>query len=198
MASIMTNASALTALQSLNATNKNLETTQSRISTGFRVAEASDNAAYWSIATTMRSDNKALGDRAGRARSRRFAKVDTAYTGINKPPSMSVDEIKVKARRSHRREPIVDKLQDPDRGQRSCRGSSSRQRLIAATFTGDQHGFRWTRPPPAKQLDQDDRLGVHAHRSRNVSLGIEHDRRQGRGHPALRRGHQQPPAPASA
>ena len=61
MASIMTNASALTALQSLNSTNKNLETTQARISTGYRVSEASDNAAYWSIATTMRSDNKALG-----------------------------------------------------------------------------------------------------------------------------------------
>ena len=60
VASIMTNASAMTALQSLNATNKALETTQARISTGYRVAEATDNAAYWSIATTMRSDNKAL------------------------------------------------------------------------------------------------------------------------------------------
>ena len=59
MASIMTNVSAMTALQSLNATNKQLEETQNRISTGYRVADASDNAAYWSIATTMRSDNKA-------------------------------------------------------------------------------------------------------------------------------------------
>ena len=60
MASIMTNASALTALQSLNATNKSLEVTQSRISTGYRVNDAQDNAAYWSMATTMRSDHKAL------------------------------------------------------------------------------------------------------------------------------------------
>ncbi|QPC85394.1 flagellin [Mesorhizobium sp. NBSH29] len=83
MASIMTNASALTALQSLNATNKNLETTQSRISTGYRVAEASDNAAYWSIATTMRSDKSSLSvvqDTLGLGAS----KVDTAYTNINK------------------------------------------------------------------------------------------------------------------
>ena len=83
MASIITNASALTALQSLNATNKNLEITQSRISTGYRVAEASDNAAYWSIATTMRSDNKALStvqDALGLGAS----KIDTAYTGMNK------------------------------------------------------------------------------------------------------------------
>ncbi|MCO5080183.1 MAG: flagellin [Rhizobiaceae bacterium] len=94
MASIMTNASALTALQSLNATNKSLETTQSRISTGYRVAEASDNAAYWSIATTMRSDNKALGtvqDALGLGAS----KIDTAYTGMNKAIE-TANEIKVK------------------------------------------------------------------------------------------------------
>ena len=94
MASIMTNASALTALQSLNATNKNLEVTQSRISTGYRVAEASDNAAYWSIATTMRSDHKAMStvqDALGLGAS----KVDTAYTGMNKAIE-TVNEIKVK------------------------------------------------------------------------------------------------------
>jgi flagellin len=82
LASIMTNASALTALQSLSATNKSLEQTQARISTGYRVAEASDNAAYWSIATTMRSDNSALStvqDALGLGAS----KVDTAYTGMN-------------------------------------------------------------------------------------------------------------------
>ncbi|MBN9216785.1 MAG: flagellin [Mesorhizobium sp.] len=82
MASIMTNAAALTALQSLNATNKSLEQTQARISTGYRVSEASDNAAYWSIATTMRSDNQALStvqDALGLGAS----KVDTAYTGMN-------------------------------------------------------------------------------------------------------------------
>ncbi|WP_184876525.1 flagellin [Mesorhizobium sangaii] len=82
MASIMTNAAALTALQSLSATNKSLEQTQARISTGYRVSQASDNAAYWSIATTMRSDNAALStvqDALGLGAS----KVDTAYTGMN-------------------------------------------------------------------------------------------------------------------
>ncbi|MDX8454243.1 flagellin [Mesorhizobium sp. VK9D] len=82
MASIMTNASALTALQSLNATQKNLDTTQARISTGYRVSQASDNAAYWSIATTMRSDNQAMStvsDALGLGAS----KVDTAYTGMD-------------------------------------------------------------------------------------------------------------------
>ena len=94
VASIMTNASALTALQSLSATNRALEMTQARISTGYRVAEAADNAAYWSIATTMRSDNQALStvqDALGLGAS----KVDTAYTAMNKAID-TVDEIKVK------------------------------------------------------------------------------------------------------
>lgn len=83
MASIMTNTSAMTALQSLSSTNKQLSITQARISTGFRVAEAEDNAAYWSIATTMRSDNGALStvrDALGLG----AATLDVAYTGINK------------------------------------------------------------------------------------------------------------------
>src|SRR4051812_22614967 len=83
MSSIMTNSSALTALQSLSSTNKNLEITQSRISTGFRVAGASDNAAYWSIATTMRSDKSSLSvvqDTLGLG----AGKVDTAYQALTK------------------------------------------------------------------------------------------------------------------
>jgi flagellin len=60
MTSLLTNTSAITALQNLSATNRAMQTTQERISTGMRVANASDNAAYWSIATTMRSDNSAL------------------------------------------------------------------------------------------------------------------------------------------
>ena len=82
MASIMTNISAMTALQSLNSTNKQLDVTQARISTGYRVGSAEDNAAYWSIATTMRSDNGALStvkDALGLG----AATIDVAYTGIN-------------------------------------------------------------------------------------------------------------------
>ncbi|KFB09187.1 flagellin [Nitratireductor basaltis] len=94
MASINTNASAMTALQTLNTISKNMATTQSRISTGLRVAEASDNAAYWSIATTMRSDNKAnsvVQDAMGLG----AGKVDTAYTAMNDAIGV-VDQIKEK------------------------------------------------------------------------------------------------------
>ena len=82
MTSILTNASAMTALQTLNTTNKNLATTQDRIATGQRVSTASDNAAYWSIATGMRTQNSALSavkDGLGLGASI----VDTAYTALN-------------------------------------------------------------------------------------------------------------------
>ncbi|KPB00137.1 flagellin [Ahrensia marina] len=94
MSSILTNTAAMTALKSLQSTNSAIETTQARISTGKAVSQASDNAAYWSIATTMRSDTKALGtvqDALGLG----AAKVDVAYTGINATLDV-VDEIKSK------------------------------------------------------------------------------------------------------
>ncbi|MEX0955131.1 MAG: flagellin [Rhizobiaceae bacterium] len=94
MSSIMTNSAAMTALQTLKTTNKALDTTQGRISTGYRVAEAADNAAYWSIATTMRSDNKALStvqDSLGLG----AAMVDVAYTAMDSAKDY-LDEIKTK------------------------------------------------------------------------------------------------------
>ena len=60
MSSILTNASALTALQSLSMTQQNLATTQSQISTGLKVASAADNASYWSVATSLQSNNGVL------------------------------------------------------------------------------------------------------------------------------------------
>jgi flagellin len=60
MSSLLTNSSAMTALQTISQINKDLAVTQNRISTGQRVSTASDNAAYWSIATSMRTQNGAL------------------------------------------------------------------------------------------------------------------------------------------
>jgi flagellin len=94
MASILTNGSAMTALQTLTATIRKLDETQTRISTGLRVGSAEDNAAYWSIATTMRSDNGALStvkDALGLG----SATIDVAYTGMNSAIE-SVKEIKNK------------------------------------------------------------------------------------------------------
>jgi flagellin len=105
MTSIMTNSSAMAALQTLRSINSDMENTQSRISSGYKVGSAADNSAYWSIATTMRSDNKALStvqDALGLG----AAKVDVAYTGMNSAIDV-VSEIKAKLVAA--REPGVDK-----------------------------------------------------------------------------------------
>lgn len=105
MSSINTNVAAMTALQSLSHTNKSLTDTQNRISTGLRVNQASDNAAYWSIATTMRSDKGALStvqDALGLGASM----VDVAYTAVDSAIDV-VNQIKNKLVAA--REPGVDK-----------------------------------------------------------------------------------------
>lgn len=60
MTSILTNTASMTALQTLRGINSQMTETQNRISSGLRVENAADNAAYWSIATTMRSDSSSL------------------------------------------------------------------------------------------------------------------------------------------
>ena len=105
MSSVNTNISALAALSTLRSISNNMESTQNRISSGLRVQTASDNAAYWSIATTMKSDNKALGavqDALGLG----AAKTDTAYTGLNN--AIDVDS-EIKAKQVAAREPGVDR-----------------------------------------------------------------------------------------
>jgi len=54
--SINTNRGALVALQTLNATNKALETTQNRVNTGMKVSSAKDNGAIFAIATSQRAE----------------------------------------------------------------------------------------------------------------------------------------------
>jgi flagellin len=56
MSSILTNNSAMVALQTLQSINKNLATTQSEISTGKSVSSAKDNSAVWAISKVMESD----------------------------------------------------------------------------------------------------------------------------------------------
>src|SRR5688572_16064329 len=105
MTSIVTNNAAMAALQTLRGINQGLGETQDHVSSGLRVGKAADNAAYWSIATTMRSDNKALStvqDALGLA----AAKTDTAFTGLNTAIDV-VSEIKSKLVAA--REPGVDK-----------------------------------------------------------------------------------------
>lgn len=60
MSSILTNNSAMVALQTLKSINSNLSKTQGEISTGKSVASAKDNAAVWSISKIMETDQSAF------------------------------------------------------------------------------------------------------------------------------------------
>jgi flagellin len=58
--SIITNPGAFTALRTLNSINRNLDTTQNRVSTGLKVTGALDNASNFAIAQGIRSELKAI------------------------------------------------------------------------------------------------------------------------------------------
>jgi flagellin len=82
MMSLLTNTSAMNAVSSLASTQAALATTQSQISTGLQVSSAEDNAAYWSIATSMRSNIGALGA-VNDSINLGASIVTTAYNGIS-------------------------------------------------------------------------------------------------------------------
>lgn len=106
MSSIKTNFAAMTALKSLQSTNDDMLKTQNRISTGYRVANAEDNASYWSIATTMRSDNKALST-VNDALGLGAATIDVAYTAVNSAIDVASE---IKSKLVAAREPGVDRV----------------------------------------------------------------------------------------
>ncbi|MGH0283599.1 hypothetical protein [Sinorhizobium meliloti] len=82
MTSIVTNSSSLAALQTLRSIHSQLSATQGQVSSGLSVATASDNAAYWSISTTMRSDSMAI-SAVSDALGLGAAKVEVAYAGLD-------------------------------------------------------------------------------------------------------------------
>jgi flagellin len=105
MTSINTNSSAISALSNLRTTNSGLDASQSRVASGLRVGTSTDNAAYWSIATTMRSDNRSLSaveDALGLG----AAMVNTSSTGM----AAAIDVMdNIKAKLVAAREPGVDR-----------------------------------------------------------------------------------------
>jgi flagellin len=81
--SVNTNIGAMVALQSLNRTNEALNTTQKRVSTGYRVSDAKDDGAAFAVAQSVRADvagltaaNEQLGGVKG--------VLDTALAGLRK------------------------------------------------------------------------------------------------------------------
>jgi flagellin len=123
----------MTALQNLTATIRRLDETQTRISSGLRVGKAEDNAAYWSIATTMRSDTGALStvkDALGLG----SATIDVAYTGMNSAIE-AVKEIKNKLVAA--RQPGV------DRGKIQSEITELQRQLVSIGNTSVFSGENW-------------------------------------------------------
>lgn len=92
---VNTNAGAFVALQNLNRTNADLETTQNRISTGLRVSSAKDDGGTFAIAERLRADLKSL-DVVSQSLSRGGSTVDTAMAA-GEAVSDLLSEMKAKA-----------------------------------------------------------------------------------------------------
>jgi len=163
MTSILTNSSAMAALSTLRSISADMESTQGRISSGLRVGDASDNSAYWSIATTMRSDNKALStvqDALGLG----AAKTDTAYTGLDN----AIDVIsEIKAKLVAAREPGVDKTKiDKELTELKNQLSSTAQ---SASFSGEN----WLYNSSTTAIGTKEMVGSFTRDSNgNVSVGV--------------------------
>ncbi|WP_426229084.1 flagellin [Pararhizobium sp. DWP3-4] len=163
MTSILTNSAAMAALSTLRSINSGMETTQGRVSSGLRVETAADNAAYWSIATTMKSDNKALStvqDALGLG----AAKTDTAYTGLNAAIDV-VSEIKAKLVAS--REPGVDKLKiDKEL-------TELKNQLVSTAQSASFSGENWLYNDSSTALGTKEMVGSFTRDSSgNVAVGV--------------------------
>lgn len=75
--SVNTNAGAMIALQNLGSVSSNLDTTQTRISTGLRVSSAKDDGGIFAIAEGLRADVRSYGA-VQNSLSRGVSTVDTA------------------------------------------------------------------------------------------------------------------------
>ncbi|MEN2786149.1 flagellin [Sphingomonas qilianensis] len=93
--SVNTNVGAMMALQTLGATNRNLETTQNRINTGLTVASTKDDSAKYTIAQQLRGD---LGGLSAVTSSLNNAKstTDVAVSGVEQISDI-VNKMKSKA-----------------------------------------------------------------------------------------------------
>ncbi len=118
MTSLLTNVSAMVALQTLNQITADLIETNDRVSTGLRIREAQDSAAYWAIATTTSSDNDALGavrDAIALGRSVfdvAYAGLDTVRTSVDKVKQLLVSARQPGINRSNVQEEIAGLLTD--------------------------------------------------------------------------------------
>ncbi|CAN7579579.1 flagellin [Rhizobium sp. LjRoot30] len=166
MASILTNSAAISALNVLRSVNTDFQNVQQQVSSGLRVKTASDNAAYWSIATTMRSDKKALSAiQDGLAVSAGI--LDTAYTGMSNALDV-MDEIKAKLVTA--REPGVDKRKI------NTELDQLKQQLlsIAASSSFSGQNWLWMDDPSDPAQNGVKKLPASFVRDNNGNVSIKH------------------------
>lgn len=163
MTSLLTNVSAMAALSTMRSISAGMETTQNRISSGMKVSSAADNAAYWSIATTMRSDSKALGT-VSEALGLGAAKTDTAYTGLNS----AIDVVtQIKAKLVAAREPGVDK------GKINKELTELKSQLTSVSKSASFSGENWLYNTSSTAAGTKDIVGSFIRDSGgNVSVGV--------------------------
>jgi flagellin len=131
MYSLHTNTGAMGAQRFLRSNDSDLSKAQSQTSSGLRVLNSSDNAAYWSIATTIKSDKKAL-DAVQDGLGFGSAVIDTASVGF----SQVIDVMGViKQKLVAAREPGVDR--DKVNAELSELRSEVRTIAEASSFAGE-------------------------------------------------------------
>jgi len=116
--SLITNHSAMTALQTLRQVSNGMDTTQKRVSTGLQIGEASDNTAYWSISSMMRSDRNALNSVAS-AMNLGKSQIDVAYETVEKSKSYLDDIQKALTTGYEKGDSDVKKIQESVNGKMS-------------------------------------------------------------------------------
>lgn len=107
--------------------------TQRQVSSGLRVQAAADNAAYWSISTTMRSDNMAL-SAVSDALGLGAAKVDVAYAGMESTIDV-LSEFRAKL--------VAAKEDGLDRGKIQTELDQLKDQLLSIATTASFNGVNW-------------------------------------------------------
>ncbi|MNK82595.1 Flagellin [compost metagenome] len=133
MTSILTNMAAMAALQTLRTIGANMADTQRQVSSGLRVQTAADNAAYWSISTTMRSDNMAL-SAVSDALGLGAAKVDVAYAGMESTIDV-LSEFRAKL--------VAAKEDGLDRGKIQTELNQLKDQLLSIATSASFNGVNW-------------------------------------------------------
>jgi len=119
-----------------------MQDAQEQTASGLQIRDSSDNAAYWSISTTMRSDNMAISavtDALGLG----AAKVDVAYGGLHSGIDVLTE---IKAKIVAAREPGIDK------GKIQKEIEELKKQAVSIAQSSNFNGVNWLKTEVAQDL----------------------------------------------